>query len=361
MRGVGLEDAAVHLAAGLRRPNAARRRVGQEVQRLLPDRRVAVLVGQDRRPIEAGRLGVDRLGEPDEHLKALARLRLPRELEHRELLEGRPRARRQEPVEERLPLGEWLPRVGVLAQLAEPAAQELIVALLVVELAGEHSAELALLDRRNPGRDQLRRAELVVDALPHPGSELALQGLAGGGGIEADIAPDPARAGVRGGRRSLRGSSAACSTRSSSTGTTAASTPGRSRRSGRVGSRSTAASSPASSPASGSPAGRDCRSGGRSTSSRRASRSARPSAAGATSSTKRPSGPLPTCPGGSTFPRRTAPSSTRGTSTSTRPSSTSRSGTRSCSWRCSAPAGGSPIGRARSSTSTSASTPSAAS
>src|SRR5205807_1606684 len=33
---------------------------------------------------------------------------------------------------------------------------------------------------------------------------------------------------------------------------------------------------------------------------------------------RRPSGPLPTCPGGSTFPRRTAPSSTRGTSTSTR-------------------------------------------
>ncbi len=72
------------------------------------------------------------------------------------------------------------------------------MALLVVELAGEHSAELALPDGGNPRRDQLRRAELVIDALPHPVSELALQGLAGGGGIEADIAPDPERAVFRG-------------------------------------------------------------------------------------------------------------------------------------------------------------------
>ena len=60
-------------------------------------------------------------------------------------------------------------------------------------------------------------------------------------------------------------------------------------------------------------------------------RSLRPSGAGGTSSTRRPSGGRPICPGASTSRLDTGRSSTGARSSSTRPFSTNRSGT----WRCS--------------------------
>ena len=60
VRRVRLEDLEVHLMARLASLPLPLRRVGQEQQGLAPDRGVAVLVGENLRAIEAGRLGVDR-------------------------------------------------------------------------------------------------------------------------------------------------------------------------------------------------------------------------------------------------------------------------------------------------------------
>jgi hypothetical protein len=72
------------------------------------------------------------------------------------------------------------------------------VAVLVVELAGQEIADLALGDVRQSGRDQLHRAKLVVHALPHTRAELRQADSWSRLGILPHVAPAPERCVVGG-------------------------------------------------------------------------------------------------------------------------------------------------------------------
>ncbi len=148
------------------------RRIREQEQRLPADGRVDALVREDGGAVELGRFLVHVGGQADQGLEALTGLGLARELEHGELLHGRAAARRDQPVEEVAPLGQGFEGIGVLAEILEAPAQELVMPLLVVELAGQQRVKLPLADPGDPGGDELGGAQLVVDPLSHPGQEL---------------------------------------------------------------------------------------------------------------------------------------------------------------------------------------------
>ena len=149
------EDLHVHLPTCIARDTLRLRCVGEQRERAAADGGVALLVGQDGARVDVGGLGIDVTGQPDQRLESFTRLCLPGELEHGQALQHGSRPARHEPVEQLFPLGQRAIRVGVLAEIDQACAQELPVAVLVVELAGQQLPNLALAGVGDPRGQQL--------------------------------------------------------------------------------------------------------------------------------------------------------------------------------------------------------------